>query len=835
MGVHGLTTYLRENQRVLGKTVRFPPAGADNVVTTIVVDAWSFIYELYEQSRLPWVYGGEYRAFFQCVQQVVRAWIAVGLKVYFVFDGPIPELKLPTVLTRINRANIERPLLFFRTSPTSRSTPRFLHETRLLPPLVHMSCVEALQKLSTETTAVEVHFADGEGDPYAVELAGRLGAYVVGNDSDFVILNSGRYAGNIFLDELLWTLPLSIDEAVGANEDQNGGFQTVSKTRKRSAAQHRTAWGLVPPEHEQAADLTLSATVFTPSTLAAHLKIPVTLLPLLASLVGNDFSSTHSGQQNLQSLLFERRLTLSQRLNHAANTLSGILNPSTQKRKASHPVGSVMDLIDRVVKALLIRAPSSMASGEMDNMVDRIAYAALQYAIQKYDANVFGPTSLWPTKLCALHEMGTCPLLTSFSHAAPPEQTLDAGDYSDANVTLKLGTMYARAYRSAKLDAKITNVLSTRIFLQNIFLENPDVENVGRSIGRPIRRWIYALLEDAVGLSETPEDEAATMEGSVAQADEDEEDLDELIDVIEENSSDDEDADFLAPLRGELRRLRIGDEPASPGSMTYSRNRVRPRPKYVTEYVRRGTRIAPEEVPVPALAELMYSSGFNGNVDSEATLPVQLGTTDERMALFLHVLGSNVPSVQNLPSDRLMGVLVLRWVVQTLHFRAVESGMTKDRDNERWTQREARAFLAFYLGGLSSGLMMNGGQDQDVEVPIIDRNIQLLAQVLVAIESIRLLSQTLFVSEQVPTHVGTLSGLEFHGYLTGITPLSAVPLSENIWNACTESLEHAFSPERQKKSKKVRMEPTRSAPKVANKVAKGGGQGLFGVLADQEA
>ena len=42
MGVHGLTTYLRENQRVLGKTKQFPPAHiSDNTITTIVVDGLS--------------------------------------------------------------------------------------------------------------------------------------------------------------------------------------------------------------------------------------------------------------------------------------------------------------------------------------------------------------------------------------------------------------------------------------------------------------------------------------------------------------------------------------------------------------------------------------------------------------------------------------------------------------------------------------------------------------------------------------------------------------------------------------------------------------------------
>lgn len=42
MGVHGLTTYLRENQRILGKTIQFPSAGVSgDTVTTIVVDGWS--------------------------------------------------------------------------------------------------------------------------------------------------------------------------------------------------------------------------------------------------------------------------------------------------------------------------------------------------------------------------------------------------------------------------------------------------------------------------------------------------------------------------------------------------------------------------------------------------------------------------------------------------------------------------------------------------------------------------------------------------------------------------------------------------------------------------
>ena len=46
-----------------------------------------FIYKLLDDSEIPWVYGGEYIAFVELVQSVVKAWISVGLWPVFVFDG----------------------------------------------------------------------------------------------------------------------------------------------------------------------------------------------------------------------------------------------------------------------------------------------------------------------------------------------------------------------------------------------------------------------------------------------------------------------------------------------------------------------------------------------------------------------------------------------------------------------------------------------------------------------------------------------------------------------------------------------------------------------------
>ncbi|KAH0829199.1 hypothetical protein J3R83DRAFT_2748 [Lanmaoa asiatica] len=800
MGVHGLTTFLRENQRVLGKTKQFPLAHVSgDTITTIVVDGLSFIFEVYEQSRLPWVYGGEYEAFARCVVQVVEAWIAVGLKVYFVFDGASPDLKIPTMISRLNRTNVQNSLLFFRTSPTSRSTPRFLHENRIIPPLVLLSCVETLKSFAKANSELEVHFADEEGDPYAVELAGRLGAYVVGNDSDFVILNSGRYAGYIPLEEMLWTASLPVNESPSTHEDREDGFQTVmNKTKKRvNPTPQQTSFGLIPPEETPLSDLVLSVIVYTPSTLASHLKLPTTLLPLLASLVGNDFTNKSTTQRN--------------RITRTANTLSSILSAATQKHKAKHRVGSVMDLIDRTVNALLVRSSSSLATGEIDGIVDRIVNAALQYAIDKYEGDMYGPASLWPTPICALHGSDTCPLPNLFSRALSQKQEPgNVNGTAPEDGILMLRSLYLKAFRAGKLQPKVADVLSTGTFWPRIFLDNPDSENVAISIGRPIRSWIYALLEDGVGLPEAPEEKPPAVDGSVSEGDEAEEDPNELIDVVEEDS--DEEADLLAPLRGELRRLRGTGEDSAPASAT-SRSRSRPPapPKCVTEYVRRGTRIASEQVRVPDLAALMTSSGFDGSLDSDAWVPVQLRSLEERVALFLHILGSNVPCCQ-------------KRIARPTHGRPRAEMDLANTPSTDFGERHEQA-------GHTSGKNANSPST----MPLTDRNVQLMAQILTAIETIHLLSQVLFLTDKVPANIQVLSGEKFHAYLSSPTPVPAAAILPGLWDACTASLGDAFALERQQKVKKPKVEQVNQVAKANSRTTTRPGQGLFSLLVDDVA
>ncbi|KAG6866433.1 hypothetical protein C0993_007522 [Termitomyces sp. T159_Od127] len=506
MGVHGLTTYLREKQRVLSTTLNLPSNSFSDPIPVVI-------------------------------------------------DGPTPELKFSTVISRLGQSHVQPSLLFFRTSPASRGTARFLNETRIIPPLAYTACISALKNLQNSTDALEVHFADEEGDPYAVELAGKIGAYVVGNDSDFVVLNTEGYLGYIPLEEMMWHAPISVE--VPSREEDDSGFQEVRKpkSKRRPVTDAKIGRGIIPPDGD---GLTLSLVVYKPDSLAAHLNIPVTLLPLLGALVGNDFSrQPDSDRRTVQSLFFDRQLSLSQRITRVASTIQSILSPSTQKRKNSkHPVGTVMDLIDRAVNQLLTRLNTTPGSGEIDVIVEKIVEATLQYAIPKYDDANVSAHDLQLPQVCALHPRSACPLLPVFSQRIEVEVSDDSDVESEAQQNaVKVRAQYLAAFRDGEFAPKLLDILSSGTYWPRIFLEHPDTETVSRSIGRPIREWIYSILDNAVGLPEML-DEETEHESNKKELDEDEEDPDEIVDVVESDSETElAGDDLLAPLKGELHRL----------------------------------------------------------------------------------------------------------------------------------------------------------------------------------------------------------------------------------------------------------------------------------------
>lgn len=815
--------------------------------------------------------------------------------------GPYPSLKIPTVIARTTQTNIQGGLLFFRTSAAARATPRFLHEVSMLPPLAYSVCVRTLSDFSSSSQCdglLEVHFADEEGDPYAVALAGRLGAYVAGRDSDFVVLNAEGYRGYIPLDEMVWSAvsfspAISRDGSVysSANGDMDeytdeGGFKIVrkSKTRKRAAANHRVGRGLIPPNQSTGPDLdlTLTVTVYTPASLATHLDLPVSLLPLLGALVGNDFTgapddsaTSSSGQRpgikknNWQHLFFERQLTLVQRISKVATTLRSILVTTfisqangTPRKKRQKNVGSVMELIDAALSALLLRSPDSFATGERETIVERIVEATLQYAIPRYE----GPDCedhddnhneneerkqntriVWASDVCILHAREACPLFTCLSRSFGTQQPLPESSHSSniegdqallsdesesGNLHARVRTLYVAAYRRGELDPHVLDAVNTGKAWPRMFLEDPDKESVARSIARPIREWCYALLGAGIELSEVPGSEQGSDEGHSE---------DELIDVEEEN-----DEDFLAPLRGALKRLDgSGQDDNDVRDASVSSANLKPvRPKVVMEYVRRGTRLAAEEVSVPSLKTVLadFSMSSPDELPESLALPLQLWPEDERITFFLRALGSDTVCVRALQGGRLSAVLAIRWVVMRMHVRACESDSNKEKGKERWTSGEAKAFLMAFSWS-SSGKGLNS-EDQRKEpltssVPILERNIHLISQLCAALDAIEHFAQILLLVHRVPSPMQHFSGLRFHASLTGAVHKSVDGIDEGLWGACIEGLGDAFREEKNKKGRKERKkEPSGSSiSSTATKKHTIGSvqqQGMFDLLAEAD-
>ncbi|KAJ3784334.1 hypothetical protein GGU10DRAFT_358236 [Lentinula aff. detonsa] len=863
MGVQGLTTFLQEH-RELSETVLLSSQASDSV--NFVVDGWSFIYELV--FSLPWVYGGEYLRLVQLITSVVHALLAVGVKLSFVFDGPSPEIKFRTLKTRMAKSHIGPSLLFFRTSQVSRSTPRFLNESRIIPPLSYPVTIHTLLQLqSSHHDHIDIHFADEEGDPYAVELAGRLGAYVVANDSDFAILNTEGYRGFIPLQSMVWHA-LVDEEMIHEEYDE----WVPAGKRKRPARNPNLGRGIIPPPNTTSCDLSLSFTVHSPEALSSFLEIPITLLPLLGALAGNDFSNQSAGAgKQVQQLFFEQRMVSSARINRVSTTLRSILSLAQKStgKQAKYHVDSVMDLISKTVKALLIRSLDSLGSGEVEEIVERVVDSTLQYAIPKYEPTSESDSNLWPSPLCALHQPDLCPMLPLFSrNIAANEWTQDGTQEEDLVPSAEFVKLDAvrntlmQAYRAGRLSPNILNCLNSGSLWPRLFLENPDAETTAK-MTRPIRMWYCAILDDAVGLpeivdevmeeSEQVRDDLEVVSGKDDEAEE------ELVDVVE-SGSEDEGPDMLAPLKGALRRLHDPNSgPTGPPSADATLP-VSVKQSRVTEYYRRGTRVVDETVQIPSLSELLSEISKSELLHTSAphthhyvkipSQPLLTRTPDVRLAVFCRALcesDDTLRKTKSLTPEQLLTALALRWLLRFLRDKAAENPQSKEWQQERWTEKEARCLLAAFDWNVSGHA---NGSDPSYEVyqgypPILNRNVQLTSQILQCLDSVHQLAEVLLLSDRVSSPAHLFSGRRFHAYLTNdLGPVPVDTFSGELWDACVDGLDDVFVQERMsRKEKKLQNYQSQNAVDNPSKLKQGNasrkindrGGGFYGLLGDVEA
>ena len=625
--------------------------------------------------------------------------------------GPYSELKIPVVAKRIQQGRIDPSNIFFRTSAAARSTPGFLNGIWISSPLAFPTCVAALKE-----EGVHCHYADGEGDPDCIALAVRHDGYILGNDSDYLIFNA-QFKGYIPIDELCWNETIIAE--LGYDDCEDDGFQTVRSSKRSKAYRSGVGRAVIPPKSFES----LTVSIYQPERLAKLLQIGPGLLPLLASLLGNDFTPP-----SLSATFFPRSMSGIERVQRTASVIHEIFHPTkkTRRRNRSLLAAAGADVPGRVT-ALILATVSDLALrdlslAEQEDIADSIRESIFQYLVPDDIPSPGGP----------------------FSSLLPASEEQD-----------KVRNLYTRLYREGDLPASIVGCYTTGTMWPLIFLEDPDVKSAPYVVGSPIREWLYAVLANGLDGVGQEEEEPVHVEM---------EDEDELIDVKEEDmdwereylNSDDIEyvtvgaseistaesqslvysqgeaqeypTDPLTILRNQLESLRVHEQGyqhplAAPNGMMMgptdeslmSSVVLRPSgPRFVTEYIRRGQRLAGVQVPVRSLSSLLEESATASSssssfaptpiilsevpaINAESNVPIQLHPFSTRLHIFLHALSSNTDRMRRLPSSWTLLAASLRWTIISSSTRGsntpVKGSGNKISVGAKWTPSEARAFL----------------------------------------------------------------------------------------------------------------------------------------------
>ncbi|CEG67771.1 hypothetical protein RMATCC62417_04150 [Rhizopus microsporus] len=216
---------------------------------TFIIDGNAFVYNCAYNHQSYWIYGGQYNTIANAVKRTVQTLTRAGITLIFLFDGALPADKTETRIKR-HRSYIQRcatamsnlnsinKVILTDSSMTQHITGLFL-----IPPLTLETIIQTLRELD-----VYVKICEAEADGEVVAMAKEKNAYVVSQDSDmYVYPEIGK--GYIQLD----TLKVPVAEEAS---------------------------------HKQ---LFISATVFHPDRLAVLLKIDRYMLPLIGTLLGNDY------------------------------------------------------------------------------------------------------------------------------------------------------------------------------------------------------------------------------------------------------------------------------------------------------------------------------------------------------------------------------------------------------------------------------------------------------------------------------------------------------------------------------------------------------------------
>ncbi|THD25851.1 hypothetical protein D915_003371 [Fasciola hepatica] len=261
MGVRGLSTYISHDPNSF---VKFELHN-----TYLVFDAENFINHCYRNSGLARHYGGEYMDFTVCVQIFLEQLRQCQITPIFVFDGCHGKqgLKLDTLLRR-NRERIASLLGFLDRSRHIPDADNLSAVPDILPKLTNSVFVDVLRQNNALYVSCE-----READVHVAELACLLRCPLVTNDSDFYIFRPSAASHPIPPSSDVSFCSYQVIPLASLGQPCRLGDPGCGHCSSSSSC------------------YVLPCTMFNPQASPLGRVYPP-LLPLLATMIGNDFISS---------------------------------------------------------------------------------------------------------------------------------------------------------------------------------------------------------------------------------------------------------------------------------------------------------------------------------------------------------------------------------------------------------------------------------------------------------------------------------------------------------------------------------------------------------------
>jgi hypothetical protein len=185
MGVQRLQTYIQKNH--LGKNIILNKESTDSSIKKIIVDGDSVAFYLYESSKLPRLYGGEYNSLAMYMRTFFSSLVKAGLELFVIFDGIPPVEKRATIQERRKSKCNSGVNLWNQITEQTEIENINVPITR--PGLVRNVMTQVLTECG-----IKMRHSVAENDDYIVHLM-QEGNYdaVLAKDTDFLIYNIKAY------------------------------------------------------------------------------------------------------------------------------------------------------------------------------------------------------------------------------------------------------------------------------------------------------------------------------------------------------------------------------------------------------------------------------------------------------------------------------------------------------------------------------------------------------------------------------------------------------------------------------------------------------------------